>query len=75
MKVEEKIEKAIEKVRPYIQMHGGDVTLTEVKENTAFVRFEGTCGSCPLTGITYNKVIKPLIMEAAPEITKVILET
>ncbi len=75
MNREEKINTVLEKVRPYIQMHGGDVSLLEIKENTAIIRFEGSCSSCPLINITYNKVIKPLVLEAVPEITGVILET
>jgi len=74
MTTEEKINKVLEKVRPYIEMHGGDVRLLEVRGETAFLKFDGSCASCPLANITYNKVIKPLITEAAPEIIKIVLE-
>lgn len=74
MNTEEKINEVLEKVRPYIQMHGGDISLLEIRETTAVIRFEGSCASCPLINITYNKVIKPLVAQAAPEIINVILE-
>jgi len=74
MSSEEKINAVLEKVRPYINMHGGDVSLVDVKGDTAIISFSGSCTDCPLSAITYNKVIKPLVLEAAPEITKIILE-
>jgi len=72
--MEDKIAAVLEKVRPYIQMHGGDVRLLRIENNVAFFRFDGSCESCPLINITYNKVIRPLILEAVPELSKVVLE-
>ncbi len=74
MTVEEKITAILEKIRPYIQMHGGDVFLSEVKNDTAILKFEGNCSQCPLLTVTVNRVVKPLIQEEMPEITKVIFE-
>lgn len=74
MTVEEKIAAILEKIRPYIQMHGGDVFLSEVKEDTAILKFEGNCSQCPLLTVTVNRIVKPLIQEEMPEITKVIFE-
>ena len=74
MTTEEKITAILEKIRPYIQMHGGDVFLSEVKEDTAILKFEGNCAECPLLTVTVNRIVKPLINEEAPEITKIIFE-
>jgi len=72
--MEEKISAVLEKVRPSIQMHGGDVSFLRAEGETAFLRFEGSCASCPLVNITYNKVIKPLIVAEVAEIKNVIIE-
>ncbi|TRZ52282.1 NifU family protein [bacterium] len=74
MTTEEKIIAILEKIRPYIQMHGGDVFLSEVKDDTAILKFEGNCSECPLLTVTVNRIVKPLINEEVPEITKIIFE-
>ncbi|MCK9352369.1 MAG: NifU family protein [Candidatus Pacebacteria bacterium] len=74
MTLEEKITAVLEKIRPYIQMHGGDVSLSEVRGDAAILRFEGTCSQCQLLTITVNRVVKPMLAEEVPEITKVIFE-
>jgi len=74
MNTEEKIIAILEKIRPYIQMHGGDVHFVEVKETVAVLKFEGNCSECPLLTVTVNRIVKPLINEEAPEITKIIFE-
>jgi len=70
----EKATAVLEKIRPYIQMHGGDVFLSELRGDAAILRFEGNCSMCPLLTVTVNRVVKPLLMEEIPEITKVIFE-
>lgn len=71
---EEKIISVLEKIRPYIQMHGGDVSLAEVRNDAAILRFEGNCAACPLLTITVNRVVKPMLAEEVPEITKIMFE-
>lgn len=73
-KTKEKINSVLEKVRPYVQMHGGDVELVEIRENVAILKIHGACVHCSLAQLTYNKTIGPLIKEEAPEITEVIFE-
>jgi Fe-S cluster biogenesis protein NfuA len=74
MNLEEKITAVLEKIRPYIQMHGGDVFLSEVRETTAILRFEGNCAMCPLLTVTASRVVKPMLTEAVPEITNILFE-
>lgn len=68
-----KIEKILQKVRPYIQMHGGDVILLEAKKGTVKLKIYGACVGCPLADLTYNKMLGTLLKEEIPEIKKVIL--
>ena len=71
--VESKINSVLDRVRPYIQSHGGDVRLVSIDGASATLLVEGTCVGCPLASLTYNKVIKTLLGEEVPEITNFIL--
>ena len=72
--VEERIRELLEKVRPYIQMPGGDVQLIRVEDSTAVVKVYGACVNCTLASVTYNKTIGPLIIKEIPEVTEVQFE-
>jgi Fe-S cluster biogenesis protein NfuA len=74
MTIEEKTSAVLERIRPYIQMHGGDVALAEVRGGVAILRFEGNCAACPLLTITVNRVVKPMLAEEVPEITNILFE-
>lgn len=43
----EKIEKALEMIRPALQADGGDVELVDVIDGVVKVRLKGACGGCP----------------------------
>lgn len=72
--IADKVEFVLEKVRPYVQMHGGDVCLREVRDSVVVLKIDGNCVNCTLANFTYNKLITPLIKERAPEVTDVIIE-
>jgi Fe-S cluster biogenesis protein NfuA len=72
--VEEQINTLLTKVRPYIEMHGGDVRLLRVEEGTAVLKVYGACVNCGLASVTYNKTIGPLLVKEIEEIEKVIFE-
>ena len=69
--MEKKVNKILGKVRPYIQMHGGDVILLEVEKGTVTLKIYGACVGCALADLTYNKMLGTLIKEEIPEIKKV----
>lgn len=70
-KTENKVNKILDRVRPYIQMHGGDVILLDVKKGNVTLKIYGACVGCPLVDLTYNKMLGTLIKEEIPEIKKV----
>ncbi|MBP9765078.1 NifU family protein, partial [Candidatus Babeliales bacterium] len=39
----------IEKLRPYVQSHGGNVEFDHLADSVVFIRFSGTCVTCPLS--------------------------
>jgi Fe-S cluster biogenesis protein NfuA len=68
-----KIEKIIEKVRPYIQMHGGDVTLVDFEDGIVTLQVTGACTHCSMADLTYNKMLGGLLKEEVPEIKDIVL--
>lgn len=70
---EVRVRAVLEKVRPYIQSHGGDVWLSGIENGIVTLKIEGTCTHCPLAELTYNKIIKTLVGEEVPEIRSVVL--
>jgi Fe-S cluster biogenesis protein NfuA len=49
----EEVRKALEQVRPHLQMDGGDVELVDVEEDgTVKVRLKGSCAGCPMSQMT-----------------------
>jgi Fe-S cluster biogenesis protein NfuA len=71
--VAERVQALIARVRPYIQSHGGDVTVSEIAGTVLTLRIDGSCAHCQLATLTYNKVVKTLLAEEVPEITDIVL--
>lgn len=67
----EKVEKALEVVRPALQADGGDVELVEVIDGIVKVRLKGACGGCPMSQMTLTRGIEATIKRAVPEVKKV----
>lgn len=68
----EKVQAALEKVRPALQRDGGDVELVEVTEDGIVkVRLQGACGGCPMSQMTLKMGIEKVVKEAVPEIKSV----
>ncbi len=74
MKIEEKIEKALDKVRPSLQMDGGDVELVswDGKKGEVRVHMLGRCSGCPMSQITLKEGIAKEIMKEVPEVKDVV---
>jgi len=67
-----RVELSIDKVRPAIQMDGGDVDLIDITPaGMAVVQLRGHCESCSLSPMTMKLGVERLIMEDNPEITSV----
>ncbi|QBI53549.1 NifU family protein [Streptomonospora litoralis] len=66
-----RVEEALERVRPYLGSHAGDVELLEVGENEVRLRLRGNCEGCPSSAVTVKESIERVIAEAAPEIGEI----
>ncbi|MFN5182938.1 MAG: NifU family protein [Bacteroidota bacterium] len=68
----EKIEGALESIRPYLHADGGDVSFIELTEDkTVRVELKGACKSCSMSNMTMKVGIEETILRAVPEIKSV----
>ena len=74
MTIYERVEKVLEKVRPYIQSDGGDITLVSVDEASGIVKvtLSGACGTCPSSTATLKGGVERMMKQEIPEIKEVV---
>jgi Fe-S cluster biogenesis protein NfuA len=72
LNLHDRIELALDSVRPYLKADGGNVRIVEVTDNLT-VRLEliGACGSCSMSAMTFRAGIEDTIRRTVPEIIKV----
>lgn len=69
----ERVEKALEKIRPMLMADGGNVELVEVSEDGVVkLRLTGTCGCCPMSQMTLKNGVEKILKEEVPEIKEII---
>lgn len=68
----ERVEKALDTIRPYLEADGGNVRIIEISDDYV-VKLEllGACGSCPMSAMTLKAGVEEAIKKSVPEITKV----
>ncbi|MGH3752153.1 MAG: NifU family protein [Pseudonocardiaceae bacterium] len=72
---EERVLAALERVRPYLGSHAGDVEYLGLDpDGTVRLRLAGSCDGCPSSAITVKMAIEKGIEDVAPEVTKVVVE-
>jgi len=68
----EKVQKALDTVRPGLQADGGDVELVRVEDGgKVIVKLTGACGGCPMSQITLYQGIERILKMQVPEVTSV----
>jgi Fe-S cluster biogenesis protein NfuA len=71
--MKEKVQEALELVRPALQADGGDVELVDVTEDgVVSVRLKGACGSCPMSTMTLKMGIERTLKEKVPGVKSVV---
>jgi Fe-S cluster biogenesis protein NfuA len=70
----ERVEKALERIRPALQADGGDISLINVDEGegVVHVQLQGACSGCPSAQMTLQMGVERAIMEEVPEVKKVL---
>lgn len=71
--IRERVVKALERVRPYLQSDGGDIDLIDVTDDlTVKVKLKGACHGCPFSMQTLKAGVEQAILKEVPEIKKVV---
>jgi Fe-S cluster biogenesis protein NfuA len=72
--VDARIQRALDRVRPYLGSHAGGVQYLGVTDGVARLRLEGSCDGCPSSTVTVELAIRGAVEDAAPEVTAVVVE-
>jgi Fe-S cluster biogenesis protein NfuA len=72
LSIEQRVNLAIDKVRPGIAMDGGEVWLIKVEDGIAYVQMLGACGGCPASTMTLKGAIEAVVVADVPEIREVL---
>jgi Fe-S cluster biogenesis protein NfuA len=69
--MKEKVEAALEKIRPMLKADGGDVELVEIENGIVKVRLQGACSGCPMSQMTLKNGIERILKQQIPEVRAV----
>ncbi len=70
--MKEKVEAALDKIRPQLQADGGGVELVDVDDNGIVrVKLTGACGGCPMAQMTLKQGIERVLKMQVPEVKSV----
>jgi Fe-S cluster biogenesis protein NfuA len=74
-KLIEKVNLALEKIRPYLNADGGDVSLVGISDDLVVtVKFSGACEGCPYSLMTLKAGVEEAIRKELPEVKDVVAE-
>jgi Fe-S cluster biogenesis protein NfuA len=69
--MKEKVQQALEKIRPSLQADGGDIELIDVVDGVVKVRLTGACGGCPMSQMTLKMGVERTLKQQVPEVKRV----
>ena len=72
--IETRVGQALEKVRPYLRSHKGNVELVGVNQGVVRLRMQGSCHGCPSSAMTLKLAIEEAIFAAAPDVVAIEVE-
>ena len=65
----ERVEAALEKIRPFLIADGGNVKVLEITDDLIVrLELEGACGTCPMSPMTMKAGVEEALMKDIPEI-------
>lgn len=72
--VETRVREALDKTRPYLRSHGGNVELVGIEpDGSVRLGMQGSCHGCPSSAVTLKLAIEQAIRDAAPEVTSIVV--
>lgn len=72
MTLQERVEQALDTIRPYLETDGGNVSVEEITaDNVVKLKLLGTCANCAMSIMTFKAGLEQAIKKAVPEIVAV----
>ncbi len=72
--MEKRVDQALDRIRPALQMDGGNVEIVEVSGNSVKLRLVGHCAGCPHARMTLQFGIERTLREQIPELGEISAE-
>lgn len=69
--MEKRINEVLDKLRPFLVNDGGNIEFVEYKDGVCYIKFTGSCATCPMKLMTLNQGIKEALINEIEEITDV----
>ena len=69
--IEDKVRKALDKIRPSLQADGGDLGFVEFDNGIVKVKLQGACAGCPMSQMTIKRGVEQYLKEIIPEVKAV----
>ena len=67
----ERVQEALDKIRPALQADGGDVELVDIEGGVVKVRLVGACRGCPMSQLTLANGVERVLKQEVPEVERV----
>lgn len=72
MTLHDRVEQALDTIRPYLETDGGNVSIEEITgDNVVRLKLLGTCANCAMSIMTFKAGLEQAIKKAVPEIVSV----
>ena len=70
--LEDKVQQALDSIRPFLKNDGGDIELIDIKEDIVYVRLLGNCSGCHISNSTMKLGVENTVKQFVPSIKEVI---
>ncbi|GAC1362213.1 MAG: NifU family protein [Actinomycetota bacterium] len=70
--MEDAVRRALEKIRPAIQLDGGDIELVGIADGVVTIRLIGACDGCPMSPVTLRAGVERILRAECPEVRQVV---
>jgi Fe-S cluster biogenesis protein NfuA/nitrite reductase/ring-hydroxylating ferredoxin subunit len=71
LSLQDRVQQALDKVRPYLKSHGGNVEIVDIRDGVVRLQMQGSCESCPASSLTLKYAVEDAIYEVAPDVVSV----
>ncbi len=68
----DKVEEALNKIRPSLMRDGGNVELVDVSDGVVKLKLTGACAGCPMSTLTLKMGIERILKQDIPEVKEVV---